>query len=214
MKKIQPETILQAYKAGIFPMADNREAHDIFWLRPQIRGIFPMDYFHIPKSFKKTIMRSDNYITINHDFEKVIHGCIHTKTHNRTSTWINPSIEDVFIKLHHLGYAHAFETRNASGELTGGLYGLSINGAFFGESMFSLEPNASKFSLVAAHYYLKQRNFLLFDTQFTNSHIMLFGCLEMRQVDYEILLKQAISCEAQFNQNIPQKIDLKQALTL
>lgn len=189
---ITPSLILKAYRAGVFPMSDSRDDKEIFWLRPQIRGIFPMNNFHISKSNRKIIKHSDYYVTIDQDFKGVLLGCIESRTENRTGTWINHTIETVFIDLHAQGHAHSFETRNADGTLIGGLYGLSIGGAFFGESMFSNATNASKFALIACYQHLKQKNFQLFDTQFSNPHLKLFGCIDIDYQEYDILLKQAI----------------------
>jgi leucyl/phenylalanyl-tRNA---protein transferase len=195
---ITPSLILKAYKAGVFPMSDSRDDSEIFWLRPQIRGIFPMDNFHISKSNRKMIKQSDYYVTIDQDFTGVLSGCIESRTKNRTGTWINHAIETVFIDLHTQGHAHSFETRNSDGILIGGLYGLSIGGAFFGESMFSHQTNASKFALIACYHHLKQKNFQLFDTQFSNPHLKLFGCIDIDYYAYDILLKQAISYLTEF----------------
>ena len=186
------ELLLKAYKAGVFPMSDNRDDEDIFWLRPKVRGIFPMDNFHISKSNRRILKKSPYYVTLNQDFKSVIKGCIESRTPTRTGTWINHAIENVFIDLHDQGYAHSFETRSPNGDLVGGLYGLAIGGAFFGESMFSNATGASKFALVACYQHLRNRDFMLFDTQFSNLHLTLFGCIDVDYKTYERLLKQAI----------------------
>ena len=173
-------------------MSDSRDDAEIFWLRPKVRGIFPMDNFHIPKSTQKLIKKSSYYVTINQDFESVLKGCIDSRSETRTDTWINYDIENIFLELHEKGYAHSFETRTETGELIGGLYGLAIGGAFFGESMFSNQTNASKFSLIACYLHLKERQFQLFDTQFSNPHLKLFGCVDVTYQEYDVLLKQAI----------------------
>ncbi len=189
---LTPSLILKAYKAGVFPMSDSRDDKEVFWLRPQIRGIFPMDKFHMSKSNRKMIKQSEYYVTIDQDFKGVLLGCIESRAKNQTGTWINHAIEAVFIDLHTQGHAHSFETRNPDGTLIGGLYGLSIGGAFFGESMFSNETGASKYALIACYHHLKQKNFQLFDTQFSNPHLKLFGCIDIDCQAYDILLKQAV----------------------
>jgi leucyl/phenylalanyl-tRNA---protein transferase len=192
------ELILKAYKAGVFPMSDNRDETEIFWLRPKTRGIFPMDNFHISKSNRRILKKLPFYVTINHDFKGVLMGCIESRSSVRTGTWINHAIEKVFLDLHVKGYAHSFEARNQHHELIGGLYGLAIGGAFFGESMFSQEASASKFALLACYQHLKQRQFQLFDTQFSNPHLKLFGCVDIDCDSYDKILKQAIVQQIDF----------------
>lgn len=190
--------ILKAYCAGVFPMSDNREDHEIFWVRPETRGIFPIDQFHIPKSMRRFIKKSPWKVTVNHAFADVIRFCAEIRTHNRQNSWINHKIEHVFLELHHQGYAHAFEVWDAQNQLIGGLYGLAIGGAFFGESMFSRQSGASKMALVACHGYLKSRNFKLFDTQFSNPHLNLFGCVDISADAYAEILKDALAHPVHF----------------
>lgn len=195
---LTPSLILKAYRAGVFPMSDGRDDDAIFWLRPEIRGIFPMDNFHISKSNRKIIKKLPYHVTINQDFKGVLSGCINSRTPTRTGTWINHAIETVFAELHTQGHAHSFETRNVQGQLIGGLYGLAIGGAFFGESMFSNDTGASKCALIACYHYLKHRNFQLFDTQFSNPHLKLFGCIDIDYQTYDTLLKNAIDYPTDF----------------
>lgn len=210
---LTPSLIFKAYMSGIFPMSESRDDTEVFWLRPEFRGIFPLDQFHIPKSVRKMIKKSSHYVTINHDFRGTIKGCIEAKNQDRKDTWINPNIEQVFIKLHDMGHAHSFETRNENGDLIGGMYGLAIGSAFFGESMFSKISSASKFALVACYIYLKKRHFTLFDTQFVNDHLKQFGCIEIPQNTYEDLLQQAITDDISFMRPPPKnKIYLLQEL--
>jgi len=201
---LTPSLMLKAYMAGIFPMSDSRQDDEIFWLRPEQRGIFPMDQFHVPKSFRRVLKQNPYYVTVNQDFSATIKGCIEARSTERTDTWINPAIENVFLQLHQIGHAHSFETRNADGALIGGLYGLSIGGAFFGESMFSSVSGASKFALIACYHYLKKRQFVLFDTQFTNTHLQQFGCIEIPTQAYENLLQQAITEDISFTRPPPE----------
>jgi leucyl/phenylalanyl-tRNA--protein transferase len=200
---IEPSLILKAYKAGVFPMSEARDDNSVFWVRPEIRGIFAMDNFHIPKSTYRMLKKTPYYVTVNQDFAGTIKGCIEAQSNNRKNTWINHKIQDVFMKLHALKHAHSFETRNNKGDLIGGLYGLAIGGAFFGESMFSNITGASKFALIACHAYLKERYFQLFDTQFSNSHLKLFGCMDISCDAYDLLLKQAIQADVDFLTPLP-----------
>lgn len=192
------DLILRAYSAGVFPMSDNRNDTEVFWLRPKIRGIFPMDKFHISKSNRRILKNKPFFVTINQDFKGVLTGCIESRTVTRTGTWINHTIEKVFLDLHAKGHAHSFETWNQDNELVGGLYGLAIGGAFFGESMFSTQEAASKFALVACYNHLKQQEFKLFDTQFSNPHLKLFGCVDIDCDSYDRLLKIAIAQPIRF----------------
>ncbi|MFT6071865.1 MAG: leucyl/phenylalanyl-tRNA--protein transferase [Dasania sp.] len=198
--------LLKAYQAGVFPMSDGRADDSVFWVRPEIRGIFPMAQLHISKSTRRFIKKTPYYVTVDKDFSGTVAGCIASRSEQRTDTWINHDIETVFLKLHQQGYAHSFETRDSQGVLIGGLYGMAIGGAFFGESMFSNVTGASKFSLIACYAYLKERNFQLFDTQYNNSHLKLFGCIDITHNEYDILLKQAISCNVSFNAPPPASI--------
>lgn len=210
---LTPSLILKAYQAGVFPMSEHREDKEVFWVRPETRGIFPLDNFHIPKSVKRLIRNSNWYVTVNQDFNQVIQHCAEVRTSDRQDSWINYNIQHVFQKLHQQKYAHSFETRDEKGNLVGGLYGLAINGAFFGESMFSLQSGGSKFALIACYYYLLQRRFKVFDTQFNNPHLKLFGCIDISYQEYDILLKDALAQDISFLEPLPTyRMDLKKLI--
>lgn len=175
-------------------MAERAEDTEVFWVDPEIRGILPLDTFHIPASLRKTLKKRPYRVTINKAFGDVIESCA-VQTPVRSETWINPKIKDWFGKLHAMGHAHSVECWNEAGELAGGLYGLSINGAFFGESMFSRMTDASKVALVHLAARLTARGFSLLDCQFVNPHLVQFGCIEIARDDYHSLLAGALSSE-------------------
>lgn len=196
MTDITLEDILNAYCNGIFPMAHISDTgqESIGWYDPPMRGVFPLDEFHVPRSLKKYIRNhSDDFIiTVNADFKGVMEGCAATSK-GREETWISPTIIEWYCRLHHHGFAHSIEYRRKSDfALLGGLYGLSIGCAFFGESMFSKVSAASKTALVALVYHLKMLNYSLLDTQFVNEHLQQFGCTEIDKNDYIIQLHHAI----------------------
>jgi len=190
--EIKATDLLSAYRAGIFPMAEASDDPDIFWMAPEMRGIIPLDDFHIPASLKKTLKKQPYRVTINRSFEAVIESC-GAQTPVRAETWINQQIREWFIELHHMGHTHSVECWDAAGNLAGGLYGMAINGAFFGESMFSQQTDASKIALVHLVVRLKKRGFSLLDTQFVNDHLLQFGCREIPRDDYHSLLEAALS---------------------
>lgn len=192
--------LLEAYKQGLFPMAYNASSPFIQWVCPEMRGQLDIETIHIPRSLKKIInkmIRSDNIkIQINTAFEDVIGLC--GEPHNtRPETWINGQIKNAFIDLHHKGYAHSVEYWE-DGELRGGLYGLAIGSAFFGESMFSRTPNASKISLIHLCARLWRGGFTVLDTQFTNDHLEQFGITEIPHENYLDKLNIAIHKNADF----------------
>lgn len=196
MHELTLEDILNAYCNGIFPMADcaTDELEDIGWYSPPERGIIPLEEFHIPRSLKKYIRsHKDAFIvTVNHDFEAVIDACA-APAKGREETWINPTIKNWFMQFHDLGFAHSIEYRHREDyALQGGLYGLSIGGAFFGESMFSRVTNASKIALVALASHLKHAGFSLLDAQFVNDHLKQFGCTTMAKEVFVPQLHDAI----------------------
>ena len=190
--QIEAEDLLSAYRAGIFPMSEAADDPEIFWMDPQMRGIIPLDGFHIPSSLKKALKKDPYKITINQAFREVIESCAaHTPV--RGETWINAQIRDWFIELHDKGHAHSVECWDANGALAGGLYGMAINGAFFGESMFSRMTDASKVALVHLVDRLNARGFKLLDCQFVNPHLVQFGCVEIEREEYHSLLGVALS---------------------
>lgn len=196
---LTPELMLEAYRQGLFPMAYHAGSPYIHWICPEMRGQLSISDLHIPRRLKKIVMQNRFHITINQDFEQVIKGCAE-KTETRPETWINEAILKAFMKLHERGHAHSVECRNESGELVGGLYGLAIGGAFFGESMFSRQTNASKVALVHTVARIWHGGFTMMDTQFVNSHLKQFGVYEIPHREYKTKLKEALKKTADFLQ--------------
>ena len=181
---IEAEFLIKAYRMGIFPMA--MEDGEIGWFSPDPRGIIPLDEFHVPHGLKRVLRRNVFELRVNGDFEAVMRGCA-----ERDETWIDATILRSYGELHRLGYAHSVETWR-KGKLVGGLYGVAIGGAFFGESMFSRESNASKVALVGLVERMRARGFLLLDTQWTNPHLTQFGCREIGREEYLERLRKAL----------------------
>lgn len=182
---IDPDILLNAYRNGYFPMADP-ETGKIYWYSPNPRAIFDLNNFHIPKSLKKKINANIFEFKINHNFSKVINFCA-----QRKETWISKEIIESYILLNKLGYAYSFETYYKN-ELAGGLYGVAIGGAFFGESMFYKITDASKAALVFLVETLKKCGYILLDTQYITNHLTKFGAIEITKNEYLMLLKNAL----------------------
>jgi leucyl/phenylalanyl-tRNA--protein transferase len=194
--QITPDVLLKAYACGIFPMADSADDPDIYWVEPALRGVLPLDAFHVPKRLKRTV-RSDRFtVHIDRDFDGVIDGCARAAP-GRRSTWINSEIRRLFGELFRLGHVHTVESWRDD-RLVGGLYGLHLGSAFFGESMFSLETDASKVALVHLVARLKRGGFRLLDTQFVTEHLTRFGVVEIPRSEYHLLLEDALRESAQF----------------
>jgi leucyl/phenylalanyl-tRNA---protein transferase len=191
---IDPRLLLNAYASGIFPMAENASDAEVFWVKPETRGIIPLDDFHVPRSVARAIRRGTFEIRINSAFSAVVAGCAET-TDERPATWINASIRDACQKLHVMGHAHSVEAWQ-DGTLAGGLYGISLGRAFFGESMFSRVRDASKVCLVHLVARMRERGFTLLDTQFTTDHLKRFGAVDISRKHYERLLEQALEGES------------------
>ena len=192
MERLTPEMLIQGYGMGIFPMAESRDDAELHWIDPKRRGILPLDQFHIPRSLKKALRRDDYTIRVNSDFPHVIAQCA-----SRDTTWINDAIMALFIDLHHRGLAHSVECWQDD-TMTGGLYGLALGRAFFGESMFSIATNTSKIALVALVARLKYAGFTLLDTQFVTDHLNQFGTTEIPRRTYLDRLHAATSQPAVF----------------
>lgn len=195
--EITPQVLLKAYACGIFPMAESADDPGMFWVEPEMRGIIPLHNFHLPRSLKKTLRRDVFEIRINHDFPAIIEACSEY-AENRTSTWINARIKKLYCDLHEMGNAHSFETWHDD-KLVGGLYGVSLGKAFFGESMFSRMTDASKVALVHLVYEMRRNGFELLDTQFTTEHLEKFGAMEVQRDTYQEILEEALQGEARFN---------------
>lgn len=184
---ITPDLLLHAYTIGVFPMARSRRARTIEWYDPPMRGILPIDGLHVPKRLRRTIRQAPYRITFDHAFRAVMTGCADV----RKDTWINDKIIDLYTQLHEAGFAHSVEAWHGN-ELVGGVYGISIGGAFFGESMFSTATDASKIALVYLVARLWQQGYKLLDTQFINEHLMQFGVQEIPRDEYHARLGAAL----------------------
>ncbi len=194
--EITPQVLLKAYAMGIFPMAESAQDKELFWVEPKLRGILPLDAFHIPGSLKKAMRKNPFEVRIDTAFEAVMEACAE-EAPNRGNTWINKTIKRLYGQLFEIGHCHSVECWQG-GELVGGLYGVRLGGAFFGESMFSRQTNASKIALVHLVYRLRAGGFVLLDTQFTTDHLKRFGAIEVPKSEYGDLLEEAISVEADF----------------
>jgi len=187
MAVIDPDVLLRAYAIGVFPMSDSRDAEEVFWVEPKRRAVIPLDALKVSHSLRKTI-RSDRFeASADRAFEEVIRRCA-----ERPETWINTPIEESFVRLHALGFAHSVECRHA-GALVGGLYGVALGRAFFGESMFSAETDASKVALAWLVARLKVGGYTLLDCQFMTEHLRTLGAVEISKKDYLGLLSDAVS---------------------
>lgn len=190
MVRIDPIDLIQAYCQGAFPMGDADGA--ISWYRPQMRGVLPIADFHLPKRFQRYLKDCPFEVRWNTAFGDVVRGCA-----DREETWINEVIMDTYEALHQMGFAHSAEVWR-DGRLVGGVYGVAIGGAFFGESMFSREPQASKVALTRLQQRLHQRGYILHDTQWTTTHLAQFGGHEIPCADYLDLLTEAVSLPVTF----------------
>ena len=196
MITLTPDLLIRAYAAGIFPMAESADDPELFWVDPVRRGILPLDGFHLPRRLRRPL-RADRFeITCNRDFAGVMRGCAEP-TPDRPQTWINDAILTVYGELHQRGFAHSVEAM-LDGALVGGLYGVAIGGAFFGESMFSRVADASKIALAHLVARLRLGGFRLLDTQFVTEHLQRFGAIEISRARYRRLLAEALEAEAYF----------------
>lgn len=194
---LTPERLLDFYMQGIFPMADSRDRPDIFLVDPEMRGIIPLDGLHISKSLGKFLRKEIFQITFDQCFEQVMLECAR-QTQDRNETWINDGIIALYCELFRQGHTHSVEIWNNDSQLVGGLYGVSIGAAFFGESMFSRETNASKVALVKLVERLNAGGYELLDTQFITSHLETMGAVEITRADYHKRLELALQSQAYF----------------
>ena len=194
--ELTPDLVVRAYRAGIFPMAEDEASPDVFWVSPEQRGILPLDSFHVSRSLRKAMKSSSFSIRVDTDFMGVIQGCAMFGT-DRETTWINPSIKKIYGQLFVRGLCHTVEVWDGE-ELVGGLYGLSLGAAFFGESMFHTRTNASKMALVHLVERLRAGGYRLLDTQFVTEHLATFGGIEIPREDYELKLAEALQHEGDF----------------
>ena len=196
MTRLTPQLLLGAYASGIFPMAESRHDRDLFWIDPEVRGILPLKRFHIPRSLRKTLRRDLFEVRCDTAFAQVIRACAESTT-SRPETWINPEIERLYSALHDMGFAHSVECWQG-GRLLGGLYGVALGGAFFGESMFSRVRDASKVALCHLVARLRRDNYVLLDTQFVTDHLKRFGAIEIPRRHYRNRLTKALQRDARF----------------
>ena len=196
MEQLTPELLLNAYASGYFPMAESREGDELFWFSPEKRGIIPLDGFHIPRSLRqdaKQLIESGTYrITTDRVFKDVITACALTPRSHESGSWINAEIINLYSDLADYGFCHSVECWHGD-MLVGGLYGVSLGGAFFGESMFSRADHASKICLIYLVAILKEAGYSLLDTQYVNDHLTQFGVVEIAKRDYLTLLSKALS---------------------
>lgn len=190
---LTPELLLHAYSVGVFPMAETRHDTEVFWVEPRMRGIFEMERFHISRSLAKHMRQEPFQISFDAAFSEVMIGCA-----DRSETWISQTILDLYSELFELGFGHSIEIWE-EGTLVGGVYGLAIGSAFFGESMFSKRTNASKIALAYLIDRLRVGGFTLFDTQFITPHLASLGAIEIPKAEYKKRLKAALELEADFH---------------
>ncbi|MGQ0671341.1 MAG: leucyl/phenylalanyl-tRNA--protein transferase [Hyphomicrobium sp.] len=196
MIDITPQVLLKAYSCGIFPMAESADDPALYWIEPQHRGILPLDAVHVPGRLARTVRSTDMMVHVDRDFAGVISGCAKARS-GRRSTWINARIRTLYRQLFEMGYCHTIEVWNGD-RLAGGLYGVALGGAFFGESMFSYERDASKIALVHLAARLIHGGFALLDTQFVTEHLKQFGTIEVDRDDFHLLLDPALKRSADF----------------
>ena len=189
---LTPDLLLQAYQVGVFPMSEGRDDPEIFWVDPRMRGLFPLNAFRISRSLAKTMRRGHFHVTANTAFAQVMQGCA-----DRDETWINDTIFTLYQELHDRGYAHSIEVWNGQ-SLVGGVYGVAIGAAFFGESMFSQQTDASKVALAYLIDRLRLGGFSLFDTQFITPHLASLGAVEVPRRTFHQWLEQAVAQDASF----------------
>ncbi len=188
--------MLRAYRAGLFPMAEGRDTARLYWLDPETRGVIPLEGFHLPRRLRRTVLSGPYTVTADTCFTRVIQACAQPAP-GRQDTWINAEIEALFTALHRQGHAHSVETW-ADGELVGGLYGVTVGAAFFGESMFSRARDASKVALVQLVARLKLGGYQLLDAQFQTEHLAQFGTEELARAEYKSRLARATEAPARW----------------
>ena len=202
---LTPETLLMAYASGIFPMAETRDSPEVFWVDPKRRGILPLEGFHISRSLARRMRRCGYNATVNHEFAGVVAACA-----DRSETWINDTIAALYGDLHASGHAHSVEVWDGPA-LIGGVYGVTLGAAFFGESMFSRRPDGSKIALACLVDRLRRTGFTLFDTQFITPHLASLGAIEISRAEYHDRLEAALDGQADFLSG-PDRISLHDVL--
>jgi leucyl/phenylalanyl-tRNA--protein transferase len=204
--EVTPDLLLRAYAVGIFPMADGRASNTIYWIDPEKRGILPLEEFHVPRRLRRTVRQGTFEIRCDHDFEAVLAGCAEPRP-GRADTWINSEIAGLYRTLNERGHVHTVECWHEDA-LVGGLYGVSLGGAFFGESMFSRMRDASKVALVHLVARLSAGGYQLLDAQFLTEHLATFGAREIPRLDYRERLARALTVPATFPRTLePDQMD-------
>ena len=194
--EITPEVLLKAYACGIFPMAESADDPSLYWIEPEQRGVIPLEGFHVPRRLARTVRSERFAVTVDRDFEAIIDACA-APAPRRGKTWINGRIRRLYGELFRRGQCHTVEARR-DGRLVGGLYGVSLGGAFFGESMFHFERDASKVALVHLIARLKLGGYRLLDAQFQTKHLERFGTVEIEREEYHHRLEEALEAEGNF----------------
>jgi leucyl/phenylalanyl-tRNA--protein transferase len=200
MLEITPELLLQAYRIGVFPMGERRDDPKLYWLDPRLRAVLPLDGFHLPHRLARTIRASRFEVSADTAFADIVRACAEPRP-GHPESWINEPIVDLYSELHRRGHAHSVECR-IDGRLVGGLYGVSVGSAFFGESMFSRERDASKVALVHLVARLIKGGFRLLDCQFMTEHLRSFGAVEIPREEFRALLAEAIDGPASFQREL------------
>jgi leucyl/phenylalanyl-tRNA--protein transferase len=211
VKPFTPEDLIDCYRRGVFPMAESRDDEGFFIVDPEWRCIFPLDAFHVPHRLARTLRRGKFSFSVDRDFAGIIDGCA-APGKDREDTWINPGIRALYLQMHQRGLAHSVEAR-IGGELVGGLYGVSLGGAFFGESMFSRATDASKAALVHLAARLKFGGYKLLDAQFTTPHLEQFGAQTMPRRIFHALLGAALETQADFKA-LPEEVGAPEFLAI
>jgi leucyl/phenylalanyl-tRNA---protein transferase len=194
--EITPDVLLKAYACGIFPMAESADDPALYWIEPDMRGIIPLEGFHVPARLARTVRSTAFKVWVNHDFDAVVDGCAEAKK-GRARTWINERIRKIYRSLFEHGHCHSIEVYDGD-NLVGGLYGVSLGRAFFGESMFHRSRDASKIALVHLVARLRAGGYRLLDTQYVTDHLRIFGAVEIQKRRYHKMLEDAIAGEADF----------------
>lgn len=213
MSELTPDILLRTYAAGIFPMAESAEDPTLFWVDPETRGILPLEKFRVSRGVQRKLRRHVFEVRCDTAFEEVVRACA-AKTSERPTTWINEEIIRLYLGLHAMGHAHSVECWEG-GELAGGLYGVCIGGAFFGESMFSRATDASKIALAHLVARLRRGGYRLLDTQFVTSHLEQFGVTEVGRGEYQAILSSALAADASFYRGplASEELEFRQSLT-
>jgi leucyl/phenylalanyl-tRNA---protein transferase len=199
--EITPQVLMKAYSCGIFPMAESADDPALYWIEPQARGILPLDTVHVGKRLARTIRQDVFEVRVNSDFDTVITGCGASKP-GRTTTWINDKIRRLYRDLFEQGHCHTVETWR-DGRMVGGLYGVALGGAYFGESMFSTETDASKVALVHLAARLIHGGYVLLDCQFVTDHLRQFGTIEIDRTEFHQRLSDALPRHGRFHLMAP-----------